>query len=149
MQLKDTNIDGTLTINNLDVADYIVEQGTVTNPASADGYYSAFDWTYRKWKSGILEIWGCTQVVFPIGTEPENTGITNAYMSYVDFQLPEEISFNGNICATVSLDWNYTEWPIAHGTNNLVRVRVLSSYNSLYRQPSKRVYVRCIGKQTS
>lgn len=44
-QLKDTTIDGSLTINGNVVADYVVEQGSGTN------------YKWRKWNSGKIELW--------------------------------------------------------------------------------------------
>ena len=52
-QLNDTNITGTLSINENDVADFIVEEGV------------SGDWTYKKWNSGIAECWCSKQVTIP------------------------------------------------------------------------------------
>lgn len=82
-QLKDTIIDGTLSVTeglavNGDVQineyniDYVIEQGT------------SGVWTYRKWNSGIAECW--TDTVSGTGTDVTLVG--SYYWSYLSISLP-------------------------------------------------------------
>lgn len=48
---QDFNVNGTFKINNMSVADHVVEQGT------------SEDWVFRKWASGIAECW--TEITDP------------------------------------------------------------------------------------
>ena len=55
-QLKDTTVNGTLTIGSSPVADFVIEQGT---KATSSG---GLTWKYRKWNSGTIECWGAISV---------------------------------------------------------------------------------------
>ena len=71
---EDFNINGTLKINNVAMADHIVEQGTST------------DWSYRKWASGAAEVWGTLS--FQSGTW---SGANNLYYITKNIKLPESL----------------------------------------------------------
>lgn len=61
------------------IADYVVEQGTSDN------------WTYRKWNSGIAELWG----IF---------GHTAASTDYVEYQVAYPFTFTEKPVVTISAD---------------------------------------------
>ncbi len=71
----DFNVNGTLNINNLPVADYVVEQGT------------SGIWNYRKWNSGAAELWGIKRFV---STADATSPVSGFYLNILSVDYPFE-----------------------------------------------------------
>ena len=73
----DKKLDQTELMHRIGMVDYVAETGTAEYSAPmTDGTAGLVEWTYEKWNSGIVKLWG------RIITRPQTTGNVSLYAPY-------------------------------------------------------------------
>lgn len=128
---KPVNFLRGIKIDGVQIADYIIENGTSGN------------WTYRKWASGIAECWGTME--FSCNLEPVETPI---YYASGSASLPFAYTTDPLPIVTGSCPWQYANW-----VNAFVSLSDPSKCEWLYYQTNnnesgnaRKVYIHVIGK---
>lgn len=96
LQTSKWNIDGSLKLNTKTINDFVIEQGTSSG------------WNYRKYASGLIELWG----VINVSGITWNAGVTNQFVATKQLDIPIHVT---NSVVSVTAE------------NNIQGIRVVSA----------------------